>query len=444
MRRTARTAAFEWDAQPETPWLRTYPAGVPPTYDYPAVNASRLLDDAAQDFPETIAVEYRRYRLTYRKLLDHADRFATALVAVGVRPGDRVALLLPNCPQLVIALFAAWRIGSGVSLHTTARDSPSIAHAEARVVVALDRWYAEHVAPVRRALGGALPVIVTSRSDYLPFPDNVLDPLRRVLRGRPRRIPHTERVLSFADLVRRTLPAPDEPADSTGASALVGPPDVDQAQLVTNSFQLRLWLPDVVAGDERVLLAIPLTSALGVLWIATAVLSAATMILVDERRSAARQHVAVAARPTILPVDAATIDDLLRPTRRRSRIPTVRVAIARENLTDEARGQLEELTDKGRVRQAWGVAGVLTHADPVYGRREDGTVGLPLPDTAVAILDPRQPARPLAPGTRGNLWLRGPQLHGDRWVDAATDATLDASGYLIVHQAAGESPPTTL
>jgi long-chain acyl-CoA synthetase len=410
-----------------------YPAGVPTTYPYPAVQAARLLDDAAHDFPDDVAVEYRRYRLTYRKLADHADRLATALAELGVGPGAGVALLLPNCPQLIIALFATWRVGGRVSL-LTPDDTSALATADPQVVIVIDRWYARHVAPHRRQLAATTTVVVTGVGDYLPFPDNVLVPVRQLLRRRPVRIPDREDVGAFADLIRRNLPAADGPSDAEQLVALASPlGDVTQQQLVVNSFQLRLWLPDVVAGDERVLLGLPLSSTLGAVWIATSVLAAATMILVDDRRAAVRQRIAVRARPTLLPIDSELGDHLLRVSRLRTSLNSVRIAVSRDVLSAQRRRALEELTDKGRIRRAWGVAGLLTHADPIYGRYAEGTVGLPLPDTSAVVADPSRPGHSAPPGCRGRLWLRGPQLRGDEWLDTGMDATLDPDGYLRVH-----------
>jgi long-chain acyl-CoA synthetase len=423
-----RPPASGWDAG-SAPWLASYPAGVPAGYRYPDVPLGRLLDDAAQDFPETVAVEYRGYTMTYRKLLDHADRFATALAGLGVARGDRVALVLPTCPQLVIALFAAWRIGALVTLDPPGATAPGVADGDTAAVVAIDRAYRDAVAPVRPP---GTHVIVTSRGDYLPFPRNVLSPIGAVARGRPLRIPHTEDVRRLADLVRRNLPASVEATDAPDTVALrVAGCQITQRRLVVNAFQLRLWLPDVVAGDERVLLALP-PSAAAVLWIVSAVLSAATTILVDDSRAAQRQRSAVRARPTLLPLDQRTIDDLLRSSWRRGNLRTVRIALSHAPVDASVADELEELTDKGRIRCTWGLQGLLTHADPIYGRAEPGSVGLPLPDTEAVVADARGVAVPV--GTRGRLWVRGPQLASTGWTDAGIDAAFDADGYLTVHE----------
>lgn len=417
----------------EAPRPAAYPAGVPSTYPYPDVHAARLLDDAAQDFPDAVAVEYRRYRLSYRKLADHTDRLATALSGMGVGPGTRVALLLPNCPQLIIALFATWRVGAEVLLTTPERVA-SLANDAPSVVIVIDHWYAAHVAPLRSALGAQARVVVAGAGEYLPFPDNALVPVRRLVRGRPVRIPAAQGVAGFGDLVHRNPPEVESPPLAQRLPALSTPRgDVTQCQLVVNCFQVRLWLPDVVAGDERIFLGLPLSSTLGVVWIMTAVLAAATMIVVDDRRAAVRQRIAARARPTVLPFDERLADQLLRPSRRRPTLSSVRIALTRDPLPASRRRELEDLTDKGRVRRAWGPGGLLTHADPVYGRAVEGTVGLPLPDTAAVVADPTDARRWLPPGRRGRLWLRGPQLRAGGWNDAGVDATLAADGYLVVH-----------
>ncbi|HEX6255332.1 MAG TPA: AMP-binding protein [Euzebyales bacterium] len=413
----------DWDGRASS---ATYPAGVPSSYAYPDVVACRLLDDAAQDFPDVVAVEYRGYRLTYRKLVDHVDRLATALTALGVAPGHRVAVVLPTCPQAVIALFATWRVGAVAAL-VHRDEGPHLAALEPRVVVTTDRWYGSAVAEVRASMAPSTPVIVTAREDYLPFPRNMAASLRNRLRGA-----RDDMILPLSDLIRRSHPttggraAPDADAVTTARAV-----STTQHHLVVNSFQLRLWLPDVVAGDERMLLAVPLTSMAGVVWLLTAVLSAATIVLVDHSRTARRQRAAMRARPTILPLDAQLTGDLLRSSWRRGLLSSVRIAVSTDALDERSSAALEQVTDKGRVRRAWGIRGVLTHADPIYGRVLSGSVGLPLPDTATAVVDPATGrARPAS--DRGHVWIRGPQLCSGEWVDAATDGTLDADGYLTV------------
>src|SRR5512136_2140631 len=101
------------------PWLRFYDEGVPATIDYPAIPLDQFLTNAATKHPDYTATIFGARvgsrvmdaRLTYRQLDDLTDRFAAGLQQMGVRQGDRVVIMLPNCPQFIIAAFATWRIG---------------------------------------------------------------------------------------------------------------------------------------------------------------------------------------------------------------------------------------------------------------------------------------------------------------------------------------------
>src|SRR4051794_40517919 len=93
------------------PWLASYPPDVPIDFDFPQVALTQLLDDAAASFPAGVAVTSGGTTFTYRLLRERVDRLAGGLSSLGVVAGDRVALVLPNCPQHVLAFFAVLRLG---------------------------------------------------------------------------------------------------------------------------------------------------------------------------------------------------------------------------------------------------------------------------------------------------------------------------------------------
>ncbi|MGZ5301778.1 MAG: AMP-binding protein, partial [Actinomycetota bacterium] len=95
------------------PWFHKWPADVPRTLEpLPELSLFDMLRDAAAGFPDRPATAFFGAHLTYRELLDHVERFSAVLAGVGVKKGDRVGLLLPNCPQYVIAWYACQRIGA--------------------------------------------------------------------------------------------------------------------------------------------------------------------------------------------------------------------------------------------------------------------------------------------------------------------------------------------
>src|SRR4051794_20542605 len=155
----------------ERPWLRFYADGVPANVPIPDVPLTRLLDDSAERFPSRKALMFFGRSMTYARLLSAVDRFAGALRRIGVHKGERVALILPNGPQEVIAFYAILRVGAVVvppsPLYTAAELRHQLADSGARVVIVFDKAYET---PPEAMPGTAVErVIVTSLTHYLPF-----------------------------------------------------------------------------------------------------------------------------------------------------------------------------------------------------------------------------------------------------------------------------------
>src|SRR3989338_4014927 len=112
----------------ERPWHAQYDAGIPPTLSYPDVPLHRFLTDSARRFPDRAALEFYGRRIPYRELDELTDRFARALIGLGVRKGDRVAIMLPNCPQALIGYFGALKAGDCVEQTYPLDEGPELAH----------------------------------------------------------------------------------------------------------------------------------------------------------------------------------------------------------------------------------------------------------------------------------------------------------------------------
>jgi len=144
----------------DRPWQSHYDDGVPSTLAYPDVPLHAFLDETARHSPDAVATIFFDATLTYRELSREADAFAAGLQTLGVRKGDRVALILPNCPQYVIAFYGALRAGAAVvpcnPLYTAPELRHQLADAGAAVAVVLShargvRW--SGVSPFWAALG---------------------------------------------------------------------------------------------------------------------------------------------------------------------------------------------------------------------------------------------------------------------------------------------------
>ncbi len=434
-------------AQPMPPGGRAVPPGVPTTYEYPQVTATRLLDDAAQDFPETDAIDSSGHRLTYRALADQVDRLATAFAEMGLRDGDRVGVLLPACPQRVVTLFAAWRVGAVVVLlEPDEQDLQApINETGCRIVVCLAHLYAR-LGGLKGRLATVTHILATGVEDYLPFPRNVVAPLTRRRRGAYRRIPRREGVTRFKDLIRRTVPAPPERPTRAGVPAIVAEGYVaTHAELVAGAFQLRLWVPDIQAGRERLVnLASPASLVEVGATLGLGVLAASTLVLPTgagspPTRALRRSH------PTLLVGDPG----MFTAVSGGDPIESLRVGLATGPL-DPATVQAIHDASGARVRGGLAVPGVsaLAHANPVYGRARLRSAGLALPDTETAVV--AEDGSPLPQGAVGALAVRGPSVAGARWSTGARAAVslgdpwvatpfrghLDGDGYLWLDEPA--------
>jgi long-chain acyl-CoA synthetase len=300
----------------EPTWIPSYPPGVPATYDYPDVPLTRFLDDAAKDFPETEAVHFLGYSLTYRQLLDKVDRFASAVANLGVRKGDRVGIILPNCPQHVVAIFATLRLGAVVAennpLYTEAELAHQLNDAGCKVIVCLDPIYAK-LANLKGQLREVEHIIATGIQDALPFPKNLLFPLKGKRDGTYATIPEGEGVHRMSELIARTAPTvTQEPVDAGSDLAMLlytgGTTGVSKGvmlshrNLVANAFQARLWLPDIQAGRENVLCVLPFFHAYGLtICLTLGLLSAATLTLLPRFEVDTVLKTIDKRKPTLLP-----------------------------------------------------------------------------------------------------------------------------------------------
>jgi long-chain acyl-CoA synthetase len=443
------------------PWLRFYDPNTPATLDYPPITIDQFLDQAARDFSEQTAVTFvLKYalggrvmiggRTRYRQLREQVGRFATALAALGVRKGDRVALMLPNSPQFVIAFFAAVRLGAIVVNTNPTYTAPELQHqledSGAETIVLLNlflprlRKAQEHLPNLKR-------VIVTTVDEVLSFPFSAL--VRRAQRREADWIdvvpgPGTFR---FGDLLAKHLAAPPQVARDPDDLALFqytgGTTGVPKAaalshrNLVANVLQAAAWLPDKQPGAERMMCAIPFFHVYGMtVGMILSVALAANMIVVPNPRPIEQvMQVLQHERATIFPgVPAMYISIINHPSVASYNLTSVRACLsAAAPLPMEVQERFSQITG-GRLVEGYGLteSSPLALANPIYGVRKPGSIGVPVSDTEARVVDLDSGAS-IEPGSdrEGELYLRGPQVMRGYWNkpdDSA--ATVDADGWL--------------
>ena len=159
-------------------WFNSYPKEVPPSINYPDVPLYQFLIDSAKEYPDRDAVAFMGKHFTYRKLLQYTYQFANALKKLGVKKGDRVAIMLPNSPQGVIGYYGVLMLGAIVvqtnPLYTERELEHQLVDSGAETIIALDLVF-PRVAKVKEKTS-LKNIIVTSIKDVLPFPKNLLYP----------------------------------------------------------------------------------------------------------------------------------------------------------------------------------------------------------------------------------------------------------------------------
>lgn len=443
----------------DRPWLASYPSDVPHDHDFPVVPLTRLLDDAANGFPNAVALSTFAITsvgspLTYRQLRDDVDRLAGGLAGLGTTKGDRVALILPNCPQYVVAFFAVLRLGAIVvpcnPVATADELRRQLADSGATAVVCLDR-VAELVLEVKAATD-VRTIIVTSLADSLsPAARGRLHlPLPTLKAQRARLIadvPDDPSVVRFRTLLRSSHPVQQIEVNAATDVAVLqytggttGQPKaamLSHANLVANSYQMRLWLPDAMPGREVTLAVLPLFHVYGMtLCMLTSVLLSGRLVLVSRFELDAVLSVIDDERPTLFPGVPPIYQALLdSPKVRRHDLKSIRACISGAMKLPQDTQERFERTTGGRLVEGYGMTETspATHCAPLTGTRKPGSVGLPLTGTLARIVDPDDPSRVMPVGDAGELAVKGPQVFLGYWGGDAdtTREVLTEDGWLL-------------
>jgi long-chain acyl-CoA synthetase len=429
----------------DRPWFKFYEAGVPHSLEFPLHPVYGFLDQSARQYPNNPALiqvgpNFDR-RLTYAQLDEMSDRFAMSLLRRGLQPGDRVAVILPNCPQFVIAAFGIWKAG-GVLVQTNplyrGRDLAfNLKDSGARFAVAISRLF-KHLDETRPQTD-LQAVIVTNIHDFFPTRWRLLYTLARarkegdVLPPGPGIIPFMS-MFAAPRLEERPPVSQDDPAVLQYTGGTTGVPKaatLTHRNVVCNALQCRAWLPDITQGEERMLSVVPFFHIYGmtVCMVLSVVAAAANIMLL--MRLFEPKTVAAAVpkyRPTIFPGAPAMYMAInqLRGVEQYN-LKSIRVCVSGSAaLPLEVQRRFEELTG-GRLVEGYGMseASPLTHGNPINGTRKTGSIGVPVPSTDAKIVDLESGTKDLKVGEIGELVVRGPQVMKGYWNNQVeTDRTI--------------------
>jgi long-chain acyl-CoA synthetase len=449
------------DGYAARPWVRWYASGVAEKLYVPDVPLTQLLDDAADDFPRRKALAFLGRTMTYRALVNAVDRFAGALDELGVRKGDRVALILPNCPQNVIAFFAVLRLGAVVVQHNPLYTPPELHHqladSGASVAIVYDGAYSRLAEARPRT--AVRHVIVTSLADYLPSGKRLALrlPFGSAKQARQQLVtplPDGADVLQFADLLDSGKPAPDVPISPENDLALLqytggttGQPKgamLTHRNLVANAHQAAAWDPDMRRGNEIVLAVLPIFHVYGLtMCLAMNMLAGGTLVLLPTFDLGLVFKAIDKWKPTVFPGVPPMYDQIVR-SRRTSKhdLRSIRTCVSGAmRLPPETVSRFDDVTG-GRLVEGYGLteSSPVALANPLNANARPGTIGVPVPGTDVRIAQLDDASRDVPIGVAGELCVRGPQVFAGYWGQPAETASMLRDDWLLTGDVAVMDP----
>ena len=404
------------------PWLQHYDYWVRPHMTYPRRPLGAILDTAAVDLPDGPATVFLGAELTFQQIKDRSDALAVALAGLGIVKGDRVGIMLPNCPQYILVAFATLRLGAivvNVNPLYTAREVLAVANDSGmRVLLTLDR-----LAPLAIGVRGQTcieQIIITSLAEYAAEPAGP---------------PHADGALTFADLLadqRAADPRPRIPAVSIDADDVAvlqytggttGTPKgamLTHANIFANVVQTETWQSrSCERGTARYLMVLPYFHVYAfTVGMMTGIWIGALQIIlpkydVDQVLAAIRDD-----RPTYFPAVPTIFVSLLNhPNVHEHGLERVRTFNSGGAPCPVSVIERFERTIGRTLNEGYGLSETspVTHSTPQLARRKPGTIGLPLPDTDMKVVDLETGARTLPVGEAGELCIAGPQVMKGYW-----------------------------
>ncbi len=436
------------------PWYAHYDPGVPKEAPRPWL-LFQALEAHAERFPQKVALEFLGRSLTYRELWREVQAFARGLQEAGIRPGERVAIMLPNSPQFVIASYGTLLAG-GVGVNVNPMYTPrelrhQLKDAGVQALVILDQ-----LLPRYQEVKGEVPVrllVRTGIQDYLPFPKNLLYPLMLRRKGQA---PKTLEGIPWRAFLKRGRPEPvavdlDHLAllqYTGGTTGLAKGAMLTHRNLSSNALQVRAWIPDFREGEEVVLGAIPFFHVYGMtVAMNLALLGAAKLVLLPRPEIGPIVEAIEKHQVTLFPgVPTLYVAFNNFPGIEKRNLKSVRACISGSApLPLEVAERFERLTG-AKLVEGYGLteASPVTHCNPLYGERRLGSVGLPLPGVEAKVVDEEGHEVPL--GEVGELIVKGPNVMKgywnrpeetqkalkDGWLFTGDLARMDEDGYFYI------------
>jgi len=450
------------DPYSEKPWLKFYDRHVPPTLTYPDRSFIDMFADTVKAVPERTLVHYMGTDISFRKLDELSNRFAGFLKSKGLKPGDVVGVNLPNLPAYYIAIIGILRAGcvlSGVSPLLTEKEMLyQLNDSGAKVLLTLDLLAGKAAGAVGKT--GVHTMVVVEIADFLPAVKKTLGKLlKKIPTGPVPPVPGRE-VLRFMDIIKNTPATPvserlkmDAPCLMQYTGGTTGPSKgavLTHRNMSRHIFQFGVWT-DFKTGENKVISAFPLFHQAGLFVCMMSMAYGATQIAVPNPRdldfiiAAIKKH----APDVVVNVPTIFMELMKKESFRALDFSTLRwCGSGAAPFPPEYINEFEAIVGKGKLMEVFGMTETspLTTSLPFYGKKVAGSVGIPLPDTEVKLIDPESGA--IVPvGEPGEFVAKGPQVftvgYHDKpgetantlrngWIHTGDICRMDENGYFYV------------
>ena len=450
------------DPYSSKPWLKFYDAHVPHTLEYPDKTFPQLFLEAASAVPAKAAVNYMGADISYRELDRLSNRFANFLKSRGLRHGDVVGVNLPNLPAYYIAIIGILRAGcvlSGVSPLLSAKEMEyQLNDSGAKMLLTLDLLAGKAAEAVVKT--SVKTVVVVEIADFLPAVKRVLGKLLKKIPSAPVPPVPGREVVRFSDMLKNMPETPvlehtamDAPCLMQYTGGTTGPSKgavLTHRNMACQIMQWRVWV-EMRLGEGTVVSAFPVFHQAGLFVCMACVSSGYTQIAVPNPRdldfivSVIRKY-----KPNVLVnVPTIFIELMKKEAFRKLDFSWLKwCASGAAPFPPEYIKEFEDIVGRGKLLEVFGMTETspLTTAPPFYGKKVPGSVGIPLPDTEVKLVDPETGS--IVPvGEPGEFVARGPQVFSigyhnkpeetantlrDGWIYTGDVCRMDENGYFYV------------
>ena len=449
----------------ERSWLKRYDEGVPKHIEYPAIPLFKLLEEAAEKYPNRPCTIFKGAVITYQEMNQLTDRLAAGLAEIGIKKGDRVGIFMPNIPQFVLAYFAILKAGAIVvatnPLYTSREIEHQVNDAGIEIMLVMSSFY--KLLKETQPRTKIRTLLVTNIKEALPSTTSLLFTLAMEKKG-GHRVELAQGDFWMKDLIARHKPddrpkleiGPDDFAlfqYSGGTTGISKGAIALHRNLVANALQIRSWMPPAIEGNETVLMAIPLFHVFGmVAGMLFALRAVSSLVMVPNPRDMKDIIANIKKyKPTIYP-GVPTMYTALNnhPDVKAGKVDmsSFKACISGSAALMRETKETFEALSGGKVFEGYGLseAPTATHCNPLYGENRTGSIGIPMTDVDCRIMDLDDGVTVLPVGEIGELVVKGPQVfygyHNmptetantlrDGWLYTGDIARMDEDGYFYI------------